>query len=116
MDYLIGLLILFGPWAVGWLLGYRFGRTLWGLAAVIAAGVLVAGLWLLGAFLTADPWATADCRECSQYYGRAIDHTVVEDMPVYLAASWAGAAALAGTLARDRLKIAGVRGPGENGA
>jgi hypothetical protein len=106
LDVLIGLLMIFGPWAVGWLLGYRFGRTAWGLVGVIAAGLLVTGLGLLGFFLTADTWPSSDCRECSEYLGRALDYTLVEQWPVYTAAAWVFAAFLARTVARDRLRAA----------
>lgn len=106
IDLLIGLLMLFGPWLVGWFAGYRFGRTAWGLVGVIAAGLLVTGLGLLGFFLTADTWAASDCRECSEYLGRALDHTLVEQWPVYTAAAWIFGAVLARTAARDRLRAA----------
>lgn len=106
LDLLIGLLMLFGPWALGWFLGDRVGRTAWGLVGVIAAGLLVTGVGLLGFFLTADPQASSDCRECSVYLGRALDHTLVEEWPIYTAASWTFAAIFASTVARDRLRAA----------
>jgi hypothetical protein len=97
--------MIFGPWGVGWFLGYRFGRTTWGLLAVIAAGLVVTGLALLAFFLTA-PTSPADCRECSEYFGRWLDYTMVEQWPIYTAASWGFAALFAGTVARDRLRAA----------
>jgi hypothetical protein len=106
LDTIIGLLMIFGPWAVGWFLGSRFGRTTWGLLGVIAAGLVVTGLGLLGFFLTADPWPSSDCRECSVYLGRELDRTLVVDWPIYTAASWGFAALFAGTVARDRLRAA----------
>jgi hypothetical protein len=106
LDTVIGLLMIVGPWAVGGLLGHRFGRTTRGLLGVIGAGLVVTALGLLGFFLTADSWATSDCRECSQYLGRAIDRTIVVDWPIYTAASWGFAALFAGTVARDRRQAA----------
>jgi hypothetical protein len=101
-DYLIGLLILFGPWAAGWFAGARFGRTGWRLVGVIAVGLVLTALGLLAFFLTADPWATSDCYECSEYLGRALDYTLVEEWPIYNAGAWTFAAL--GTWVRADMK------------
>jgi hypothetical protein len=105
LDTFIGLVMIFGPFVVGGLAGYRFGRTLWGLVGVISVGLVLTALGLLGFFLTA-PTSPADCRECSEYLGRWLDYTMVEEWPIYTAGAWIFAAALAGTVARDRLRTA----------
>jgi hypothetical protein len=92
-----------GSWVVGGLAGRRFGRTVRGLVGVIPVGLVATVLGLVGFFLTADSWASSDCRECSEYLGRALDHTLIDEWPIYTAAAWTFAAVLAGTVARDRL-------------
>jgi hypothetical protein len=98
-DYLIGLAMIVGPWFVGALAGYRFGRTWGGLVATITLGLALTALGLLGFFLAAPTSEPLDCEGCVEHFGRWLDSTLVKEWPLYTAVAWSLSAIAAGTLA-----------------
>ena len=92
LDFTIGVLMIAGPWVFGALLGYFLAPRRFGLVMAIGVGLVLTALGLLGFFLTA-PTSPADCRECSEYFGRWIDYSLVREWPIYTALAWSVAAA-----------------------
>ena len=108
-DYLIGLLMIFGPWLVGALAAYRFGRTWAGLVGTITLGLALTALGLVGFLVTAPTSLPLNCEGCSEYLGRWLDSTIIVEWPLYTTVAWSLAAIAGGTRGRHS---EGYRPPG----
>jgi hypothetical protein len=113
VDYLIALLVVFGPWLVGALAGYRFGHSWAGLLGTIIVGLALTALGLVGFFVTAPSSPPVHCETCAEYLGRWLDITLVREWPLYTAVAWSLAAIAGGTRARhsEGYRPPGARGP-----
>jgi hypothetical protein len=96
LDLLIALPLVFGPWLLGALLGWLWGRTWPRIAGAVALGLVVtaasaaAFLFLLGSS------AEAACGEdeCLHYLGHWIEASLAVRWPIYAAAAWSLSALL----------------------
>jgi hypothetical protein len=91
MDTVIALLIIFGPWVAGSLLGRLWGRTWLGLAAAVMLGVASTGAALMAFLFLGGSTQDAACgeSECLRYFGHWIERTLAIEWPIYAIAAWA---------------------------
>ena len=90
IDTLIGLLIIFGPWAAGGLTGFLWGHTWFGLAAAVTLGVLATSAALMAFLFLAGSSQEAACGEdeCLHYLGHWIEWTLATEWPIYAVVAW----------------------------
>ena len=94
--------MIVGPWVFGALAGFAFGRVRFGLIAAIGLGLVLTAAGLFGFFITAPASPGEACYECSEYFGRWLDYTMVEEWPIWTALSWSIAAVLGWARANPR--------------
>jgi len=89
-DTLVGLLIVFGPWAGGALAGTIAGLTWFRLASAVALGVLCIAAALAAFLFLQGSNQEAACGEdeCLQYFGHWIEWTLAVVWPIYAVAAW----------------------------
>jgi hypothetical protein len=92
--YVIGPLMILGPWVVGGFAGWRWGRTFVGAVAVVALGFALTAAGWAAFLLTAPPSAEEACGEdeCVRYFGRWLEASLAREWPVYTAVSWSASA------------------------
>jgi hypothetical protein len=91
LDTVIAILIVFGPWKAGGVLGWLWGRTRLGVIGAIALGVVltVAGL---AAFLFLEGTSqNSACGEdeCFHAFGHWIEASLAVQWPIYAVIAWA---------------------------
>ncbi len=86
--------MLIGPWAVGGLVGWRWGGTWLGTGAAVALGLVLTAAGLAAFLWTAPPSAEEACGEdeCVRYFGRWLEATLAREWPVYTAVTWSASA------------------------
>jgi len=103
-DTLVALLILFGPWSAGSLLGRSWGGTWFGLTATLMVGVVTIGAALLAFLFLAGSSQEAACGEdeCLHYLGHWIEWTVAIEWPIYALIAWTFSAIVFASRTRGR--------------
>jgi hypothetical protein len=86
--------MIIGPWAVGGLIGWRWGAKSLGVLAAVALGLVLTAVGLAAFLLTSPPSAEEACGEdeCVRYFGRWLEATLAREWPVYSAATWSASA------------------------
>jgi hypothetical protein len=102
-QYLIGPLMILGPWLLGGLFGWRWGRTWRGLTVALGLGAVLTAAGLAAFLLTAPSTAWEACGEdeCVTYLGRWLDVTLARVWPIATALAWSGSAVFFAWLRRS---------------
>lgn len=100
--YVIGPLMIVGPWLCGGFFGWIWGTTARRVTAAIALGAALTLGGFAALLLTSPPSAEQACGEdeCVRVFHHWLEITLVRDWPVYTLIAWALGVAVASALRR----------------